>query len=647
MQLEVVDIKIKFKSGKNISLSYEGKLVNLLESIWQQNGDASKENTMPAAFILKKECKAAMEVKIRIFDAITGKYTLTGSCDSEWGFIEFSGLVDVLADKRGEDIEISVEISANDEPEDFFSISGNWTWKITSNNQGEYFEGNATYLELYWLYDAIDYSIFSKGVPVEILRHVAAVYQSMIVNLKNLPIKKALIETVVIWCFYRNPPRYDIYSSCGKSHYVLFVHNLEEINFLLYDYLNSTNDSNALCNCYDMAAVLQLYLKAVGIKEVKYCKISNFGYLKLTPLIGRGLCNNPWYDDLKELPVVPEKWQGRKPFSQHVCCCIDCDQNKNSQCGWIIDACVGPHTGNETIKEYLDNVIDKAYPDRERNPNPAYIECFNGITHINWVSGLKNKLDLEFIKQFINPKFLKKVWKEMHGYYVKCPWPTPTTFSCLGQEWEIFFEEIIAGNNQAMKSWKIRKKGGSIHLKIYILSRRKTHDFQYLFKEVDQSISGGICIRGPSYLGEWCVKSSRGYFSRYLWKDYNALFDVTFKNVTFPDETLLVCLNELAYNHREPVLGPLPPLNVKNPDNKKIVLNKGEKAEFEIEINKKLFIDFHLSGDGLQLIKQSETGNLLVLELIALKPSKNKLHLTAVDKDTVLSTTRVYKIEIN
>ena len=654
MEFKVVEIKVKCKPGKNVSLYHAGKLVNLNEPIWQQRGNAIKENKMPAAFIIK-ECKAALVVKINITNAKPGTYKLNGSCISEGCCLcskEFSGFFEVEKNinKNRSGLVKIVEVCIENEPVEFLSISGDWTWKITSNNT----KFNTTPLELYWLYDGIDYSIFRKGVPVEILRHVAAAYQAKCGNLINLPIKKTLIAAVVNWCFHRNPPRYDIYT--GSPHFLpCYTGNFNEISFLLYDYLDSIHDPNALCNCYDMGAVLQLYLKAVGIKEVKFCKISKFGYLKLTPLIGRGLCNSPIYDDFKELPVVPEKWQNRIDFKHHVCCCIEC-----CGCGCIIDACIGPHTGNETFEQYRHNVVDKVYPNSNQPKKPASIDCsFNGVTHINWIQHLTRS---KHLKKKINilkkqNRIPQKSIENLKHYVTLSWWPDFQACPVLGADWEVFFEETIAGYNQAMRSWKLRKKGESINIKVYVSSSEKVQDSIYLFAAVAFMPAPSSDESNKKWQPDLCqplAESPKGNFNRYTCLLDNIVFDVSFKNVTFPERDFIDCLKNLAKKNRKVVTGqktiPRPTLYVKNHDNKNIELKTGGTAPFTIEINEKLFIDFHLSGNGLQLIRQSEkqddNGNWLELEFFALKPSENTLYLTAVDKDTLLCSTKKYTITV-
>ncbi|MGD2092529.1 MAG: hypothetical protein PVH61_40560 [Candidatus Aminicenantes bacterium] len=664
MEFEVVEIRVKCEPGKKVSLSYAGKPVNLTEPIWQQSVDAGKENKIPAAFIIKK-CKAALEkttleVKINITNAKPGKYKLTGSCISEDGCLcskKFSGFFEVkeTENKNSSGLEKSVEVCIETEPVEFLSISSDWTWKITSNNTNQCSKFKKTPLELYWLYDGIDYSIFRKGVPVEILRHVAVAYQANCGNLINLPIKKILIAALVNWCFYRNPPRYDIYSVSGKPHYIFSVANLDHISFLLYDYLNSIHDPNALCTCYDMAAVLQLYLKAVGIKEVKFCKISKFGYLKLTPLIGRGLCNNPSYDDLKELPVVPEKWQNRKEFNHHVCCCIE-----SCGCGCIIDACIGPHTGNETFDQYRFNVVDKVYPNSKKNPKTAYIECFNGVTHINWIQDIKMSKDFRNKMKILRKKIGNlNEWKgNLTNYVILSWWPDFQACRVLGADWEVFFEETIAGYNRAMRSWKLRRKGESIDLKVYVSSSKKVRDSMLLFAAVafmPSTSSDEIIVDEEMKLCKIVPEIPKGNFNRYICVIDNIVFDVSFKNVTFPEIEFIDCLKKLAINNRTTVTPskaiPRPILNVENVKTNEMKVNTRGKVLFTIEIKEKLFIDFHLSGNGLQLIrqieKQDDNGNRLELEFLALKPSGNTLYLTAVDKDTLLSQTKTYKITVN
>jgi hypothetical protein len=113
-----------------------------------------------------------------------------------------------------------------------------------------------------------------------------------------------------------------------------------------------------MVNCYDQAAAVQAFCGCLGVKSVWKYSGSNddpnrcsFGYINETNLVGVGPCNNPFYKSNKTTPVVPVGDVNRTGFGNHAF--IETEGTKH-----IRDACAGPHTGAETLRQYLEASID-------------------------------------------------------------------------------------------------------------------------------------------------------------------------------------------------------------------------------------------------------------------------------------------------
>ncbi|KAK5659023.1 hypothetical protein OQA88_1110 [Cercophora sp. LCS_1] len=111
-------------------------------------------------------------------------------------------------------------------------------------------------------------------------------------------------------------------------------------------------------NCYDQAGIVQL-ATCLGVPSdrIKWMFKEPFGYIKGTNLVGWGNTNNPFYrniDTSKHIDTPSNMLSSSSPFRNHAFVSY---RNLSSQ--WVaLDACAGPHTGTETVAEYLTADID-------------------------------------------------------------------------------------------------------------------------------------------------------------------------------------------------------------------------------------------------------------------------------------------------
>jgi hypothetical protein len=183
------------------------------------------------------------------------------------------------------------------------------------------------------------------------------------------------------------------------------------------------------------------------------------------------------------------------------------------------------------------------------------------------------------------------------------------------------------------------------------------------------------CEKGPSHLGKFAARfvPEHKNISRCFWVPVNKrirgndisniLFDVTCANVTFNVDVLYVWLNELAFAHRfdhlHDYLPPMdkitcaityPPYKPYEKYHKRCCpdtlnnINVRDKVVFFMNFAEPILPDFRiLEGNGLRLVHQEG----ISLGFIVLRKSRNKLRLAAVDTDTLLCSTRDFKIEIS
>lgn len=688
MECNIIEIKIKEENVIFIvSLGHEGSPINPLDPIWKagqavRDKDGRDEDRgyeydskYPAAFPVNPKKKVRLTVTLQVINGKKGYYTLKGFFGSgklNWPLI-FSGdfHINENSDGKKSSDSVDVDFDAKFNPTGFLRVSGKFTWKVcpgknesrdpvNSRRQENGIEctltAGETFHEFYWLYDG-DFSIFRKGVPVKILRYLALVcrtyYISTAVDDDQMikfpwphgPTKKDIITGVVNACFFRNPPRYDVYH-CAH-HFTDFINpgnDKNRVNLFLEDYLESVYDPYALCNCMDQAAVLQVFLTAVGIPDVKYCSMDSFGYLRLTNLVGRGLCNNPSYGERKRDRIFYQRLSHRDCFGQHYFCCL------NEK---VLDSCAGPHI-LESKKKYVEEAVDPIYPPDPRvNPGTEKdIKQHPGVTCLDYIMSHEKSSTVETGER----------------HFVVCAWPDPRACPALGTGWEMFSQHTIAGDCQALRIWKLQRKGESVHIHLHVSSEKSAAHTKNRFKAIHSMTSSHKTLyeKGPSHLGEFAARSLPEHknISRCFWiparkrikgnEISNIVFDVTCTNVTFNVDALFVWLNELAFAHRVDHLNEyLPPMDkitcppYKNdkrccPDTSKDV-HVGEQVNFFMNFGEPILPDFRiLEGNGLRLIHQGVTS----LEFIALRKSRNKLRLAAVDTGTLLCSTRDFTIKI-
>lgn len=672
----------KIKAEDNIGLSREGKPIDPVQPIWSSGrkryAKALTGSRYPVAYSLNKKSPTKLRVTVTVLGKIpSNKVTLRAYYNNKMLFTSKP-----IQLKQGEK-KAQFDAFAIANPINFCRFSGHLNWELNCDSAirgTSPIESCETYLELYWIYGSGN-TLFTRGVPVEILRQAAfALYfvknskQDDIFSFCNIngninPSTDPVIEAIVSSCFFRNPPAYDIYK---KDNYFVNRTNFEEpMAFLLHQYLSAIQDPTAICNCYDMTSAVQVYLKAVGIKQVNFCSIYPIGYLKLTLLVGRGLCNSPV--DQKEINlsleselVVDEINCNRKKFSEHTFCCLPdipplqkkakrsidrvapvyC-KNACNNCR-ILDACIGPHEGEENIAEYLYNTVDKRIPQNCIYPVPktiGMVSIYDGVTHIDWCPNIENapeNVSIESFKETIKPPEKEEPEDE---YFVVCSWPLPTKSNVLVGKWQIN-EQIIPGYYESQKRWRLQKKGETIQIDIYVTRPTKTIKASEAARYRFFALGSGSTQektpfeKGPTELGEYSVMCQSRIFCNHLWKIHNVTFRVSYRNTTCNFDKLSLWLKDKAIQNRKKNLckDDLPPLET-------IYIKKsGKTATVGFTSRKKnILIDFvYKKCDGIRLIEKTDR----CLKFHGFKPSTNTITISMVNKKTLLTDSKDITIKV-
>ncbi|KAN0099444.1 hypothetical protein V8E51_013219 [Hyaloscypha variabilis] len=129
--------------------------------------------------------------------------------------------------------------------------------------------------------------------------------------------------------------------------------------FRLQAYLSDIGKGGRPLNCYDQASIMLVCLALLpAASSVEWMFMDPFGLIKATALVGRGVCNNPFYNNshYQNEKVCDDGSQTRSGFHNHAFVRL---MKVGDTDGKIVDACTGPHLGNETLEQFIDSSIDK------------------------------------------------------------------------------------------------------------------------------------------------------------------------------------------------------------------------------------------------------------------------------------------------
>lgn len=670
------------------------------------------KDTTPAAFIIDKKAPAQLEVIITLDGAIPpGNYTLKGipadglKKDKSTGDIDVNNDVNNDANRMmfsgsgsiqdtGES-EYPFTVTLENGPEDFWGFSTDFKWLLHLENEEAPITGTTTPLELYWLYD-YDESLFFRGVPIEILRQVNLACRTIIEpdsSQAKADMKTLVIRTVVNACFFRNPPRYDV---TDKWYHYGNYDDFNKISLFLAEFLEDWNKPEAVCNCYDQAAVLQVYLKATGIKNVNFVKLFSSFYMKQTYLVGRGWCNDPAYNcDMENqdnrsflgecfMPITLPASTGRQYFAAHAFCVLYRDDSINDSIKKILDSCIGPHTGDETLEEYILAIVDPYHPENKDVKSPiknmqSYLDNireYNGVTSIDQMGPRDDEPESQKAAEFnamvdASPLDID----DLRNRFLASGWPDISKKSVFKPKgWKLIYQHIIPGPGETMKTWVLRRNAETVTIKIYTASYEGYKGWarnRFIAIGTSSTLPHISFKKGPAFLGPFSVKSVRENTEntgsgRYVWQSFNIVFDVTFNNVTFNPEKLLKWLHKRSI--RKPCISNIFPIfpifsifarsksfpadmgfdysfiSIAGSKEGKYSLSTGETFTVSLTPAKHLRYHFRFkSGKDLRFIGKTDDS----FTFKALTPSENTLVVMAVHEKKLLSAFKTFDIVVN
>ena len=337
---------VQIEGDTDISVAYAKKKVmkphwkegETVDDSYKDGGASIDCSKKPAIFSLKDKA-ARLKVKLNI-----SKLTVSGDC-------KLTGILEGLkfeATFRGEEGEKEVIAEAVTSPTTQKWYKGDMQWELYPvYYPSEKISLAATRLELFFILDKPKPLYKANGVWTEVLRFL---FQK--VNLDGTDTDEKAAAKITSFFHSKFGLTYD--TSYGAPAYTLGINDttntVDEFKLMFFMEKNRGNT----VNCYDEASAVQSFCAAIGIgTQWLFCE--PFGFITTTNLVGVGSCNNPFFKSNGSSKIVPQNDSKRTGFGNHAFCGIEINKQDN-----VLDACAGPHLGNESRKKYLDNSIDRA-----------------------------------------------------------------------------------------------------------------------------------------------------------------------------------------------------------------------------------------------------------------------------------------------
>jgi len=329
------------------------------------------------------------------------------------------------------------------------------TWQLCLTGQQPLNLANSA-LDIYWVPEpSTTHTLNAKGMPVEMLVHMSAM------ALGDPATPKDLADQV----FNFNPPRYDTLH--GRTFFTSFK-NFDNITLLYQAYLAAANEPGAVMNCYDAAAVLQYLLQQNNI-PANFIFLQPFGFLRLTNLIGRGQCDNPFYQYEGNAPVVDPTDPDRTSFGNHAFIQLTASQ-------LIADACAGPHEGVDTPDQYVASAIDTQVPVGTTIPSgtTANMVSHTGVTSVDTLQSGQDQVTLPHAASFSKLFDWSKGEQMINaGGGVAAKWPGPLQCRSLKVSWKVVYSDTIPGSAETLRYWLLSSGAALLTVRLYVSSGGK------------------------------------------------------------------------------------------------------------------------------------------------------------------------------
>lgn len=290
----------------------------------------------PAVYLVKSNAKTrdvTVIVRVKESKNITGDGKLMGYLRGRKEALRIEGKFPLSVGEH------KVLAQIKELPDGIEWYYGDMTWGLEAASLGKSISLNPTRVEVFVVLDVPKDEIYQskKGVWVEALRLICE--KTGVVGMKE---SRKAAEKIGRYCHGSHGLKYD--ADIGMSYFDADAYGGK---FSLYAYLRKFLTT---VNCYDQAAALQALCGSLGIK-LRWLFLQPYGFIKVTNLVGWGKCNNPFFKNPRynKKKVVARNDPKRSLFGNHAFCGLDV---------YVLDACAGPHGGEEMRGSYIASSID-------------------------------------------------------------------------------------------------------------------------------------------------------------------------------------------------------------------------------------------------------------------------------------------------
>ncbi|KAL8791963.1 MAG: hypothetical protein Q9195_005452 [Heterodermia aff. obscurata] len=315
----------------------------------------------------------AMDVYVNVVDQMLGvPFILYGGNDAAENMVSSDpsqALIFYTAGTQKIRVTVSPPWASNDTP---WAVVGNISWRLKVDPTQQLIGINSTRLEFYAITKSLP-SFYKNEARVTLLRRFVAPLRSTAVSWVDHCCQQTFTNFSFVYDSINGQASYSG-SYAGGS-------------FKLESYLSDIWTRTAL-NCYDQAGIMQICLGlSPTTNSAGYVFMGKFGFIVTTKLVGRGLCNNPFYlnSSYNDSIICDNNASDRSAFANHAFISL-----KPSDKDKIADTCCGYYNGSLNLQDYITASIQTEndttlYRSKSMTPGTASNADFDvsGVTNLN------------------------------------------------------------------------------------------------------------------------------------------------------------------------------------------------------------------------------------------------------------------------